>query len=335
MVVIILAFIVWYFGGFSGLNSAAVGTSGRPQFVPEGQGVMEIIDPGISGVALRGIIDITATIPNNTIKITGATASIFKDSKKYTLASTTSSIICGNSNGWIPTASTTFPAKVSCKIITNLLTKQTNGTTLPSGKYAIGMNTIKWSYGDRQSYTSSGDTIGWRTLEKVYVEKSKSSKGYAEFAIVGTPRIIKSSTPIFSGHSTTTLTADFMVNIKAVDADIFFGGVGSTTPTFKDFEVFRNGVLTNISSASLVSYSIPSSGVVTAGLNQSWIIQEGNQITIPVSIYFEGRTAQGSLVPSGSYAIGLSNIRWQNPISKQMTSFTGNPLWRTSNITFP
>ena len=123
--------------------------------------------------------------------------------------------------------------------------------------------------------------------------------------------------------------------------------MASATPSFGSsttyFQVYQNGAALGGSSllvASSTAYSTPSSGVVTSGIGtNSFKLQENNEVTIPVSFTFEGRTTpQGVLVSTGSYGIGLEAITWSvdDGASTVTTSFMGGDLdWRTSTVSLP
>ena len=148
--------------------------------------------------------------------------------------------------------------------------------------------------------------------------------------------ITKGSTPINGNNSTSTASATFTLNVQAVGGDIVFGAPGTTTPMFSNssFATYVNGAASTLLVASSTSFDVPSSGVVSA--NGNFTLQRNNTVSIPVTFLFEGRTAAGAAVSSGSYAVGLQSINWAS--TNGMTSSTfmaGNTDWRTSSVALP
>lgn len=187
--------------------------------------------------------------------------------------------------------------------------------------------TAENSLGDSltESGSATGETMYVRNVGPVFTLVSKS--------------IVKSATASQSDVSTSTGEATFNLKIKAVGGDIHFGTVASATPMVGTsttyFKLYKDGAeVTGASAvlASTTSYDTPSSGVSTSGLTNSFILQENNEITIPVSIRFEGRLLTGALVTGGSYSIGLEGIKWNTSTSNFMA---GKTDWRTSTISLP
>ena len=139
----------------------------------------------------------------------------------------------------------------------------------------------------------------------------------------------------FSG-ATSTARATFNIKLTAVGDDVYFGSQSAST-TFV-FATYKDGTETTLLVASSTSWSVPSSGVVTSGIvSGGFILQEGNSVTIPVDFLFEGRTAAGALITTGSYAIGLEGVKWNLGGATQIESdfFEGDIDWRTSSVTMP
>lgn len=154
----------------------------------------------------------------------------------------------------------------------------------------------------------------------------------------GAPTISKNSTS-FSGATSSAL-ATFNLNIKAVGGDVYFGPQASST---FGFQVYQNGSAVTLSVASSTSWSVPSSGAVTSGGNITtggFKIAQGNSVTLPVSFYFEGRTATGgNLITSGAYSVGLSSVKWStdgSTANQQTSTFmAGQNAWRTADVIMP
>lgn len=178
------------------------------------------------------------------------------------------------------------------------------------------------------SGSATGETMYVRNVGPVFTLVSKT--------------ISKSATASQSNTSTSTGEAVFTLKIKAVGGDIHFGTTASGTPmvgtstTF--FKVYKNGTALAVGDAdflvaSSTAYDTPSSGVTTSGLTNSFNLQENNEITVPVTVRFEGRTAAGSLVGGGSYAVGLEGIKWNGTNTSNFMA--GDTDWRTSTISLP
>ncbi|MFA6095796.1 MAG: peptidoglycan-binding domain-containing protein, partial [Candidatus Paceibacterota bacterium] len=146
----------------------------------------------------------------------------------------------------------------------------------------IASNQVTSENSEGSTVTASGSATG----ETMVVRNTGVS-----IALVGTPSISKGTTPEQNNVSTSTLTAVFNVKLKAIGNDVYFGTQAAST-TFA-FQTYVGGVATTVLAASSTSWSVPSSGVVTAGLtaNQAFILQENNEVTVPVTFIMEGRTA--------------------------------------------
>lgn len=185
------------------------------------------------------------------------------------------------------------------------------------------------------SVTESGSAQGESiTVRSVGLEISLVSKS-----------ITKSSTAAQNNTSTSTAEAQFTIRVKAVGGDIVFGDAGSTTVPFvsnaggshddgASFIVYRGGSSVDTSGASSTSLTVPS-GVVSVS-NNSFTLQEGNTVDIPVSFLFEGRTTAGALLTTGSYAVGIGQLNWVSSAGIQESNFmSGNSAWRTSTVALP
>lgn len=192
--------------------------------------------------------------------------------------------------------------------------------------------------------SSTGGTItktGSTTGERVTVRNTG-----AEFTLLS-KTIEKSATASQNNVSTSTAKATFTLRIKAVGADVMFGTVASTSPLVGTttisanggsgrFDLYQNSVATSSLAASSTDYTTPASGVVTAGLTESWTLSEGNSIDLPVSFTVEGRHVSGALFPTGSYTVGLESIRWVGPAGSSTSNFmAGKSSWRTAGVTLP
>lgn len=145
-------------------------------------------------------------------------------------------------------------------------------------------------------------------------------------------------------NATSTALAKFTLRVTAVGGDVMFGNAASTTYPMvtnsvlgtPSFVIYRGGAEVAPGSASTTSVTVPGSGVVTSGLTNSFTLQDGNTVDIPVSFLFEGRTPAGALITTGSYAVALENINWIAGGSLQTSSFMdGKTSWRTSEVSMP
>jgi len=194
---------------------------------------------------------------------------------------------------------------------------------------------------------SVGDSVsksGSATGNSILVRNSG-----AVFTLVGTPTISKSSTAESNNSATSTATATFQLNIKAIGSAITFGSNASATPlvanqasgvTTSSFVVYRGGaaIAASLVGASSTSFTIPSSGVVNnSPVANSATLQEDQSISFPVSFTFEGKLATGANVTTGNYAVGLENINYTNAAgTAQVANFMfGQTNWRTSEVTLP
>ena len=140
--------------------------------------------------------------------------------------------------------------------------------------------------------------------------------------------ISKSSTDT----GTTTAQATFNVTLKAVGGDISFNSTGTTTPGagLFDFAVYKTSGTTTVSA---VSFSVPSSGVVT--YTGGFTVQEGNSVTFPVDVIY----TVGPNTAISTYSIGLDAVNWGTSSADDTANatdfMTGRTEWRTSSIVLP
>lgn len=146
-------------------------------------------------------------------------------------------------------------------------------------------------------------------------------------------------------NGTSTARADFVFRVKAVGGDIIIGDAGSTTVPFASnaggshddgltFQVYRGGATAATSGASSTALTVPS-GVINV-TNNSFTIQEGNSVEIPVSFLFEGRTTAGALITTGIYQVGIAQLNWVSSAGIQESNFMdGNASWRTNSVSMP
>jgi len=153
---------------------------------------------------------------------------------------------------------------------------------------------------------------------------------------------VKSATASNNNTSTSTVDATFNLTIQAVGGNIYFGSQAGAN-TF-DFAVYQNGVKTTLSTlavATSTAWSNPSTGAVTSGLSggSSFEIPQNNSVTLPVDFTFTGRTTAGSLVPVGSYSVGLEGVTWNTSDSgtgsTTSTFMSGQTAWRTTAVSLP
>jgi hypothetical protein len=212
-------------------------------------------------------------------------------------------------------------------VAADLRSASTTGTLLV-GSISSGTILGTNSAGDTitSTGTATGNAITVRSIGPV-------------FTLAGTPTISKNSALAVAG-ATSSAIATFNVSIKAVGGDIYFGSQ-SASSTFK-FAIYVGGASSTLSIASTTSWSVPSSGVVTSGSGITaggFKLQQNNSVTLPVTFYFEGRTAAGALVTSGTYAVGLESVVWSldgsAALQKTTNFMAGNINWRTVEVILP
>ncbi len=227
-------------------------------------------------------------------------------------------------------------SKNSTKTLTVKLDIDTAGTAFTS--FTVDIDTADVTAenaagtGITESGSATGETINVRS---VGLEVSLVSKS-----------ITKSATASQNNYSTSTAEATFVLRLKAVGGDIIVGDAGSTTVPFASngtqtgtdggpsFLIYRGGSAVTTSGASSSSMTVPS-GVVSVTAN-SFTLQEGNTVDVPVSFLFEGRASTGALVTTGSYAIGIAQLNWVSSAGVQESNFmSGNAAWRTSTVSLP
>lgn len=205
--------------------------------------------------------------------------------------------------------------------------RNANGTvsTISATASSSGI-TAENTQGDTVSVSGSatGETQYVRNVGPVFTLVSKSSN-----------RSVATDNQI----STTTVTATFNVKVKAVGSSITFGSVASTAPMFGSstpyFVTYVNGSASTLLVASSTDFSIPSSGVTTSGLDNSFTLAENNEVTIPVTFTVINKTAAGANAVTGSNSVGiaLERIRWAG--AQTTTFMAGDTDWRASSQTMP
>lgn len=167
------------------------------------------------------------------------------------------------------------------------------------------------------------------------------------FTLVGSPTVTYTAGGAFSG-ATSTAKASFRVNVKAVGADIEFGSTASTTYPLADQDgtltaapsiiVYAGGSAVTPVVSSSTAITIPSSGLVTSGVgSNSYKLQEGNSVELPIDFVMETRTSAGSLISTGAYSFGLERLNWLSNLTGRATSnfMSGDTAWRTPTVTLP
>lgn len=206
--------------------------------------------------------------------------------------------------------------------------RNANGTVsqLSVNASSSGM-TAENTKGDSVSISGSatGETQYVRNVGAVFTLVSKT--------------ISKSSTSLQSNTSTSTAQATFTLKVKAVGGDILFGNVASTVPMVGSSSpyivTYYNGAATVLSVASSTAFDVPSSGVSTSGLDNSFLLQENNEVTIPVTFTFEAKNAAGANISTGAYSVALERINWKYNGAQTSSFMSGKTDWRTSTVQLP
>lgn len=273
------------------------------------------------------ITDLTATTTNvGAGAATATTAYLYRGSDLVDSATINSSLGSATFDDIDETISEDTTATFSIKVDIEdaNATKDVLTTSITSGG-VVAENS------DGDSITASGSATG--EGHTVY------NKG-PEVSLVSSS-ISKSQQAQQNNTTTSTVTAVFNVKVKAVGGDVIFGNVSSAAPAFGTsstyFKTYRNGSSVTLLVASSTSYNAPSTGVVTSGYDNSFAVQEGNEVTIPVTYIFEGRDTSYALLTLGAYAVGLEGMKWYaDGGAIQTTNFMAGELeWRTSEVQLP
>jgi len=190
----------------------------------------------------------------------------------------------------------------------------------------ISTTDIKTERGELVNGSATGEMLTFRNIG--LVSELLSTSVYT----TGAPQV---------SNSTSTLVATFNIRLKAFGGDIVIGNVSSRTPAFSGntFRLYSNNSNNPVvSTARLnVSYPVPV-GAITAGLNNSFLIQEGSEVVVPVNVTISGRDEKGGQpLGFGSYSVGLSSIQWlsRSGIFQLSTFMDRSPDWRTRLVAFP
>ncbi|MBX4189247.1 peptidoglycan-binding protein [Candidatus Parcubacteria bacterium] len=264
------------------------------------------------------LTDLVATVTRAAGAATASSTYLYVDGNQIGSASlTTSTATFSDIDYTIPKDTTkTFTLKADIR------SANTTQTTIVASVANSGL-TAENSVGDSVSKSGSatGNNILVRSDGPVFTLVSKS---------------ITYTAGGFSG-ATSTAKATFVLNIKAVGNDVYFGTQAASS-TF-GFGVYKAATLTTLNVSSSTSWSVPASGVVTSGLStgQAFKISEGQTATVSVDFIFEGRQATGALVGTDAYAVGLESIKWSltGNDTTSSTFMAGRSEWRTSTVTMP
>jgi len=139
--------------------------------------------------------------------------------------------------------------------------------------------------------------------------------------------------------ATSTASATFVVNVKAIGGDIVFG-TQSASSTF-NIGTYKGSTLTGFVNSSTTNFTIPSSGVTTSGLlsTDAFKLAENQDVNVTVNVIFPGRLDTGALLSTDAYAFGVDGINWStsaSPYSLQSSTFMASKTsWRTSTVVMP
>lgn len=159
----------------------------------------------------------------------------------------------------------------------------------------------------------------------------------AEITISGTPSISKSS--IVSGqNSTSTATATFVLNVKAVGGAVLIGDTGSTTApiasTTAGFQILRDGTEVDlvVSSSTVATFS----SEFTNPAANSYRLAEGSTGTVTLTFTFKGANDANTAVTFGNYAVEMESLRWVGPQGLVTSTFMdGLSTWKTGTVVMP
>lgn len=195
------------------------------------------------------------------------------------------------------------------------------------------------SQGDTLADSATSGSATGNALHFVY-------KG-PQFTLVS-KSVTKSSTASQSNSSTSTVEGDFQLQITAVGGNVTFSnvlGAPSTnaygTAAGKQgflFGIYQGGSLTTLGVASTTSFGSVPSALVTSGVSGEYVLPQNQTVTLPLTYLFEGRkAADGSLVSTNSYAVGLEGFAWgiDGAATTSSTFTSGLSDWRTNTVQLP
>jgi len=185
--------------------------------------------------------------------------------------------------------------------------------------------TISIASANVTSENTLGDDIratGSATGEQMNVKKSG-----AAITLVSKSSAVSKTTDT-SGNATTTLSATFVINVKASGQDVVMGTVASTTAPFattSSFTVYKNGVdqaTTTYNAPMVVSFATPSDGVTVSG--SSFTLADGNDVNVTVV----AKILVSGTASNNDYAIQVKNILGSTFMASQSS-------WRTDATVLP
>lgn len=266
------------------------------------------------------ITDLKATITKTTGNATATAAYIYDGSTLIGSASVNSSTGVAsftNINYWVPQDTTkvlTLKADIqSADSTVSTMSATVTGSTQVTTQNSQGSTVTPTG-------TASGNAFNIRSVGPVFTLNSAS--------------ITKSATASQNNFSTSTADATFNLTIQAVGGDVYFGTQAASS-TF-GFGIYANGVLTTELVSSSTAWSKPSNAA--SATTASFKVPQNNSVTMPVDFIFEGRTAAGALLSTGSYSVGLENVKWSTTDGgPTVTSsfMSGQTAWRTSAVSLP
>lgn len=288
-------------------------------------------------------VKFSATVEKDSVMVTDATVTFAKTGTGAATATTAYLYVEGNSD---PIGSATINATSGVATFTDIDYTISAGTT----KYFIVKADIR-SANDTDAVIrvssvdlTSENSQGTSVVESGSVAGNRMTITNAGLQItLDGKSIVKEISPVQSDISTSSASATFNVKLKALGGPIYLGSNASTAApmvaansTF--FKTYKNSVATDLLVASSTDFAIPS-GVTTAGIgSDSFMLTENQEVVIPVTFRFEGRTTDGALTTGGSYTVGLEGLRYStdNGATTVTASFmAGETAWRTGAVSLP
>ncbi len=192
---------------------------------------------------------------------------------------------------------------------------------------------------------NSGDLVAYNSLDENAIVNG-SAVGNTQTVVGKGPQFSLASTPTISVNgvnesgstqSTSTVTATFYVNVKAVGSNVYFHDQTLPNPmfTFKVFDAAGNDVTSQVAATSS-GFIIPTgSGVVTSGQPaHTFYIPQSNSATIgPVTFSFAGKYGNAPLT-NGPYSVEISGINSSTDgVNFTTTNYMdGLSTWRTNGV---
>ncbi len=301
------------------------------------------------------VLRIDLQADKDSLKLTNAVIAITKTGSGAATASTTAYLYDVTSGSEKLVGSASIITRDAGYSAASLAPFNTIDYVIPAdtkSKFVVKVD-IRGADGSAASISASATSTSFTT------ENSGGTAVTPSGSVTGNAQVVRNIGPIFSlvskeisktketngsnGIATSTLTAKFTVKIKAVGGTIMFGTVASTTGALVNGDVthlqlYKNSsVATQGAVSTTTSFQVPTSGVVTSGLTNSFTVADGGEVEVPITYTFLSRTNAGVDTSTlGNYSVNLQGLSWVGPSGVASSTFmSGITDWRTAEIPFP